>query len=140
MQIQFNFKLKSKNFCQAMIILNFTNKPSTKAIFALPIQIKLQKGPCIKSYLHNHPQIFTIGSFFKQNKHLMHKINAVLLCRHLGCHSDWGRPQVVIALSVRLEAASRLAYSPMFEYHVGVHAKMKRDWMFSSAGHSPRCP
>ena len=57
---------------------------------------------------------------------MMHKINAVLLCRHLGCHSDWGIPQVVIALSVRLEAASRLAYSPMFGYRVGVHAKMKR--------------
>ena len=41
MQIQINFKLKSKIFCQAMITLNFTNKPSTKAIFALPIQIKL---------------------------------------------------------------------------------------------------
>ena len=53
---------------------------------------------------------------------------------------DWGRPQVVTALSVRREAASRLAYSPMFGYHVGVHAKMKRDWMFSSAGHSPRFP
>ena len=40
---------------------------------------------------------------------------------------DWGRPQVVTALSVRQEVASRLAYSPMFGYHVGVHAKMKRD-------------
>ena len=45
---------------------------------------------------------------------------------------DWGRPQVV--------TAPRLAYSPTFGYRVGVHAKMKRDWMFSSAGHSPRCP
>ena len=53
---------------------------------------------------------------------------------------DWARPQVVTALSVRREAASRLAYSPTFGYRVGVHAKMKRDWMFSSAGHSPRCP
>jgi hypothetical protein len=53
---------------------------------------------------------------------------------------DWGRPQVVTALSVCQEAASRLAYSPTFGYRVGVHAKMKRDWMFSSAGHSPRCP
>ena len=53
---------------------------------------------------------------------------------------DWGRPQVVTALSVRREAASRLAYSSTFGYGVGVHAKMKRDWMFSSAGHSPRCP
>ena len=53
---------------------------------------------------------------------------------------DWGRPQVVIALSVCRKAASRLAYSPTFGYRVGVHAKMKRDWMFSSAGHSPRCP
>ena len=39
----------------------------------------------------------------------------------------WGRPQVVTALSVCREAASRLAYSPTFEYHVGVHAKMQRD-------------
>ena len=53
---------------------------------------------------------------------------------------DWGRPQVVTALSVCQEAASQLAYSPKFGYRVGVHAKMKRDWMFSSAGHSPRCP
>ena len=53
---------------------------------------------------------------------------------------DWGRPQVVTALSVCREAASRLAYSPMFGYRVRVHAKMKWDWMFSSAGHSPRCP
>ena len=53
---------------------------------------------------------------------------------------DWGRPQVVTALSVRREAASRLAYSPTFGYGVGVHAKMKWDWMFSSAGHSHRCP
>ena len=53
---------------------------------------------------------------------------------------DWGRPQMVTALSVRWEAASWLAYSPMFGYHVGAHAKMKRDWMFSSAGNSSRCP
>ena len=53
---------------------------------------------------------------------------------------DWGRSWVVTASSVRREAASRLEYSPTFGYHVGVHAKMKRDWMFSSAGHSPRCP
>ena len=53
---------------------------------------------------------------------------------------DWGRPHVVTALSVHREAASRLAYSPMFGYCVGVHAMMKQDWMFSSAGHSPRCP
>ena len=53
---------------------------------------------------------------------------------------DWGRLQVVTALSVRREAASQLAYSQMIGYSVGVHAKMKRDWMFSSAGHSPRCP
>ena len=52
----------------------------------------------------------------------------------------WDRPQVVTALSVRREAASRLVYSPTFGYHIGVHAKMKRDCMFSSAGHSPRCP
>ena len=37
---------------------------------------------------------------------------------------DWGSPQVVIALSVRREAASRLAYSLTFGYHVQVHAKM----------------
>ena len=53
---------------------------------------------------------------------------------------DWGRPQVVTALSVCREAASRLAYSPTFGYCVGVHAKMKRYWMFSSAGHSPQNP
>ena len=53
---------------------------------------------------------------------------------------DWGRPQVVTALSVHREAASRLAYSPTFGYGVGVHAKKKRDWMFSSAGHSSRYP
>ena len=40
---------------------------------------------------------------------------------------DWGRPQVVTALSVHREAASWLAYSPMFGYRVGVHAKMKWD-------------
>ena len=39
---------------------------------------------------------------------------------------DWGRLQVVTALSVRREAASRLAYSLTFGYRVGVHAKMKR--------------
>ena len=53
---------------------------------------------------------------------------------------DWGRPQVVTSLSVRREAASQLAYSSMFGYRVGAHAKMKRDLMFSSVGHSPRCP
>ena len=53
---------------------------------------------------------------------------------------DWGRPQVVTALLVHREAASRLAYSTTFGNGVGVHAKMKWDWMFSSAGHSPRCP
>ena len=42
--------------------------------------------------------------------------------------------------SLGYDTASRLAYSPMFGYRVGVHAKMKRDWMFSSAGHSLRCP
>ena len=40
---------------------------------------------------------------------------------------DWGRPQVVTTQSVCREAASRLVYSPMFGYRVGVHAKMKRD-------------
>ena len=48
--------------------------------------------------------------------------------------------RVVTAPSVRREAASRLAYSPTFGYGVGVHAQMKQDRMFSSAGHSPRCP
>ena len=52
---------------------------------------------------------------------------------------NWGRPQLLTALLVRREAASRLAYSPTFEYRVGVHAKMKRGWMFSSAGHYPQC-
>ena len=52
----------------------------------------------------------------------------------------WGRPRVVIAPSVHQEVASRLAYSPTFGYRVGVHAKMKQDWTFSSAGHSTRCP
>jgi len=53
---------------------------------------------------------------------------------------DWGRPQVVTALSICREATSRLAYSPTFGYRVGIHTKMKRDWMFSSPSHSPRCP
>ena len=53
---------------------------------------------------------------------------------------DWGRPQVVTVLLVRREAASRLAYSPTFGYRVGVHAKMKRDWMFSSAVILPDLP
>ena len=70
-----------------MIILNFTKKSSTKAIFTHLIQIKLQEGPCIKSYLHNQPYIFKIRPLFKQIKHMMHKINAALLCRHLGCHT-----------------------------------------------------
>ena len=69
-----------------MIVLNFSNKPSTKATFAHPIQIKLQKGPCIKSYLHNYPYIFKIRPLLTQFKHMMHKINTFLLCRHLGCH------------------------------------------------------
>ena len=42
---------------------------------------------------------------------------------------DWDRPHVVTALSVRREAASRLSYSPIFGYRVGVHAKMERDGM-----------
>ena len=37
---------------------------------------------------------------------------------------DWDRPRVVTAPSVHREASSRLAYSPMFRYRVGVHAKM----------------
>ena len=39
----------------------------------------------------------------------------------------WDRPQVVTALSLRREVASRLVYSPTFGYHVGVDAKIKRD-------------
>ena len=35
--------------------------------------------------------IFTKRSFFKQMKHMMHKIDTQLLCRHLGCHTT-GRP------------------------------------------------
>ena len=53
---------------------------------------------------------------------------------------DSCRPRVVTAPSVRRESASRLAYSPTFGYRLGVHAKMKRDLIFSSAGHSPRYP
>ena len=34
---------------------------------------------------------------------------------------DWGRPLVVTVLSVRREAASRLAYSPTFGYGVRVN-------------------
>ena len=45
---------------------------------------------------------------------------------------DWGRPQVVTALSVRREAASRLAYSPTFEYHVGVLTVLKSEIRLSS--------
>ena len=55
LQIHLKFRLKSKIFYHLMITLNFSNKPSTKAIFSLPIQIKLSKGPCIKLYLHNYP-------------------------------------------------------------------------------------
>ena len=36
---------------------------------------------------------------------------------------DWGRRQVVIALSVRRNTVLRLAYSLTFEFGVGVHAK-----------------
>ena len=40
---------------------------------------------------------------FNQIKHMMHKINAVLLCRHLGCHrnlrSKWQGPYHVIDTS-----------------------------------------
>ena len=76
-------------------------------------------------------------------KHLQHSYAGMVLgyagsFRYDGApRCDWGRPQVVTALSVRREAASRLAYSPTIGYRVGLHAKMKRDWMFSSAGHSP---
>ena len=44
---------------------------------------------------------------------------------------DWGRPQVVTALSVRREAASQLAYSRRSCIRIGVHVKMKQ------SGHSP---
>ena len=39
---------------------------------------------------------------------------------------DWGRPQVVTALSVRWKAASRLVYSRRLGIRIRVHAKMKQ--------------
>ena len=53
---------------------------------------------------------------------------------------DWGRPQVVTALSVRWEAASRLVYSPTFGYSCRSSCKDETVWTFSRTGHSPRCP
>ena len=53
---------------------------------------------------------------------------------------DWGRPRVVIALSVRREAASRLAYSPMFGYSYRSSCNDEMVWTFSRMGHAPRCP
>ena len=35
--------------------------------------------------------IFLIRPLFKQFKHMIHRINAVLLCSHLGCHKEEGR-------------------------------------------------
>jgi len=52
---------------------------------------------------------------------------------------DWGRPQVVIALSVRWEAASRLVYSPTFGYSYRSSCEDETVWTFSRTGHSPRC-
>ena len=53
---------------------------------------------------------------------------------------DWGRPQVVTALSVRREAASWLAYSLTFGYSYRSSCKDEMVWTFSRTGHSPRCP
>ena len=53
---------------------------------------------------------------------------------------DWGRPQVVTALSVRQKAASRLAYSPTFGYSYRSSCKDETVWTFSRTGHAPRCP
>ena len=55
-------------------------------------------------------------------------------------HFNWGRPQVVTALSVRQEVASRLAYSPTFGYSYRSSCKDETDWTFSSTCHSPRWP
>ena len=53
---------------------------------------------------------------------------------------DWGRPQVVTALSVRWEAAFRLVYSPTFGYSCRSSCKDETVWTFSRMGHSPLCP
>ena len=50
---------------------------------------------------------------------------------------DWGRPQVVTALSVRWEAASRLVYSLTFGYSYRSSCKDETVWTFSRTGHSP---
>ena len=53
---------------------------------------------------------------------------------------DWGRPQVMTALSVCWEAASRLVYSPTFGYSYRSSCNDETVWTFSRTGHSPRCP
>ena len=53
---------------------------------------------------------------------------------------DWGRPQVVTALSVCQEAASRLVYSPTFGYSCRNSCKDETVWTFFRTGYSPRCP
>jgi hypothetical protein len=53
---------------------------------------------------------------------------------------DWGRPQVVTALLVRWEAASRLVYSSMFGYLCRSSCKDETVWTFSRTGHFPQCP
>jgi len=50
---------------------------------------------------------------------------------------DWGRPLVVIALSVRREAASWLEYSLTFGYSYRSSCKDETVWTFSRTGHSP---
>ena len=50
---------------------------------------------------------------------------------------DWGRPQVVTALSVQWEAASRLVYSPTFGYSCRSSYKYETVLKFSRTGHSP---
>ena len=50
---------------------------------------------------------------------------------------DWGRPQVVTALSVRWKAASQLVYSPTFGYSYRSSCKDKTVWTFSRTDHSP---
>ena len=95
-QIHLNFRLKCKISCHVMITLNFTNKPSTKALFTYPIQINYRKD-LASNHIYTINLIFKIRPLLTQFKHMMHKINAVLLCRHLGCHrpgsppARWGR-------------------------------------------------
>ena len=69
----------------------------------LPILFKLNYW---KDLASNH--IYTINLIFKirplltQFKHMMHKINAVLLCRHLGCHIT----------PAKLKALKQINYTP----------------------------